>query len=829
MDKKELSAWSLIFLALIAGSVTASSLTGCKPRSTNPSIDTDLDFDVDEGVSDSNVTASAETPFAPDSNVTATAETPLAPVVETPAPEMPAEEPAAATENKTETPSQDAPAPEEETSSVSSPASAAVAAAAATAITADAVAEMKKEEPTETKAAPAENESASKTPADIGTIDDPTVVLNAGGDWPQWGGTRLRNNTPAVTGLPETWKPGKFDRRTGEWDKAASKNIRWVSNLGSQTYGNPVIADGRVYVGTNNGSGHIARYPSEVDLGCLLCFDEKTGELLWQHSSEKLITGRVHDWPLQGICCSPLIEGERLWFVTSRGEVRCLDTKGFHDGEDNGPVTNEPARVADMEQANPAYKDTIAKLDEGQLTDELKALLETQGEALSGDAKIEVTEAGKAWAISGNFSGVERTLTAKVAGPRVSVFKLLSVEDKKEADVLWVFDMMKTLGVSQHNMASCCVTSYGDLLFVNTSNGQDESHINLPAPNAPSFICMNKNTGEVYWTDKSPGENILHGQWSSPAVGELGGVPQAIFAGGDGIVYSFRADMGSEGKPELLWQFDCNPKETIWILGGEGTRNNLIATPVLYKDRVYIAVGQDPEHGEGEGHLWCIDPTRRGDISPQLAMKVEGDTRTPIPHKRVQAVEPKLGEIAVDNPNSGAIWHYSIVDQNEDGEIDFEETMHRTIGTVAIKDDLLYVSDLSGVVHCLDANGGEDAQAKVHFTYDMLAQSWGSPLIADGRVFLGDEDGDIAIFELGAENNEPMEEINMGTSIYSTPVAANGTIYISTKDKLFAIADLDAPEAQAAKAAEAAAAVEATEAVEEAAAEANESEAVAIE
>ncbi|MGV3484546.1 MAG: PQQ-binding-like beta-propeller repeat protein, partial [Planctomycetaceae bacterium] len=195
-----------------------------------------------------------------------------------------------------------------------------------------------------------------------------------------------------------------------------------------------------------------------------------------------------------------------------------------------------------------------------------------------------------------------------------------------------------------------------------------------------------------------------------------------------------------------------------------------------------------PEHGEGDGHLYCIDPTKRGDISLELAMKVEDGKRVPIPHKRIQAVDPKQGEVAVDNPNSGAVWHYAVMDQNADGEVEFEETMHRTIGTVAIKDDLLYITDLSGVVHCLDTNGGEDGQAKVHFTYDMLAQSWGSPLIADGRVFLGDEDGDIAIFELGAENKEPVEEINMGTSIYSTPVAANGTIFISTKDKLFAIA-----------------------------------------
>jgi len=772
MQKKELSAWSLILLAVVSGSLTATSVAGCKPRTDITNVDTDLDFDVDEGESDSNVTATAETPMvAP--------ETPLPPTTTSPSSTLETTPPAKTVEETTPAKEPEGAKPAAASTSIS-PAPAVIAATSAAAAMVGEAA----------KSAASSTKGVSALTASIGDVDDPSIVQTAGGDWPQWGGTRLRNNAPDVTGLPAQWKPGKFDRRTGDWDKSTSKNIRWVSNLGSQTYGNPVIADGRVYVGTNNGSGHIARYPSNTDLGCLLCFDEKTGELLWQHSSEKLITGRVHDWPLQGICCSPLVEGERLWFVTSRGEVRCLDTKGFHDDEDSGSVINEPARVADLEVANPDYKDTLAKLDEGSVSDALKALLEKHGEPTSDEVVVETVEAGKTWKLIGTFAGTKRTFNARVAGPRLSVFKTLSIADKKEADVLWVYNMMETLGSSQHNMAACSVTAYGDLLFVNTSNGQDESHINLPAPNAPSFFCMNKNTGEVYWTNKSPGENILHGQWSSPAIAEIGGVPQAIFAGGDGILYSFRADMGEDGKPELLWQFDCNPKETIWILGGEGTRNNVIATPVIYKDLVYIAVGQDPEHGEGEGHLWCIDPTKRGDISPQLAMKVEEGNRVPIPHKRVQAVEPKLGEVAVDNSNSGVVWHYAVADQNEDGEIDFEETMHRTIGTVAIKDDLLYVTDLSGVVHCLDTEGDGEGKAKVHFTYDMLAQSWGSPLIADGRVFLGDEDGDIAIFELGAENKEPIDEINMGTSIYSTPVAANSTIFISTKDKLFAISDV---------------------------------------
>ena len=121
--------------------------------------------------------------------------------------------------------------------------------------------------------------------------------------------------------------------------RSNAKNIKWVARLGSQTYGNPVVAGGKVFVGTNNSGGWLKRYPADRrSWACLLCFDVKDGKFLWQHSSEKLPTGRVHDWPLQGICSAPLVEGDRLWFVTSRGEVRCLDTEGFHDGENDGPL-----------------------------------------------------------------------------------------------------------------------------------------------------------------------------------------------------------------------------------------------------------------------------------------------------------------------------------------------------------------------------------------------------------------------------------------------------------------------------------------------------------
>jgi outer membrane protein assembly factor BamB len=543
---------------------------------------------------------------------------------------------------------------------------------------------------------------------------DPTAAaladiakMNVGDhDWPQWGGWNGRNNTPDGKNIPVTWDVGEIDEKTGKWINR--KNIKWSAKLGSQTYGNPVVANGKVYVGTNNGAGYLKRFPPRVDLGCLLCFDEKTGEFLWQHSSPKLAAGRVNDWPEQGICDAPYVDGGRLWFVTSRGEVVCLDTNGFLDGQNDGP------------------------------------------------------------------------------------FKTEQNENKDEADVVWKYDMMARQGLFQHNMCSCSVTCWREkgILFVNTSNGVDASHINLPYPDAPSFMAMDRETGTVLWTDKSPGLNILHGQWSSPTFSVIGGQAQVLFAGGDGWLYSFDPEGDGKGNSKLLWKFDCNPKASIWILGGRGTRNNLIATPVVYDGLVYIAVGQDPEHSTGMGHVWCIDPTKRGDVSPTLAVDKNGNA---VPHRRLKAIETKNGEKAISNPKSAVVWHYGAMTQQQYDNQQFEHQMHRSCGTVAIKNDLLYIADFAGLVTCLNAKTG-----KRNWSFDMFTQSWGTPLIVEDHVYIGDEQGDVFVFPLTGNPNAALKMVNgqpqpslgsvyMGSAVYSTPVIANNVMFISNKNTLFAI------------------------------------------
>jgi outer membrane protein assembly factor BamB len=457
-----------------------------------------------------------------------------------------------------------------------------------------------------------------------------TSLAEAQDEAGMFGNTPSRNMVSDGTGVPESWDP-----KTGA-------NILWTQPVGSQAYGGPTVGNGKVYVGTNNEGVRNPDY--EGDKGVLMAFDAASGEFVWQMVHDKLSAGRVNDWPLQGVCSTAFVDGDRVWYVSNQAHVVCLDANGLANGND-GPFTGETG-----------------------------------------------------------------------TGPT-------------DGDILWSYDMIGELDVFPHNLATGSPLIIGDLLYTITSNGVDEGHVNIPSPFSPHMIALNKNTGELVWENTDVGEGILHGSWTNPSYAEINGTGQIVVAGANGIVYGLNATTG-----ETVWTFDCNPKDAEWILGGRGTRNNILATPVIYNNRVYVGVGQDPEHGEAPGHFFAIDATGTGDVT---------DT-----HK---------------------IW-------SRDGE-DF----YRTMSTAAIADGVLYISSLSGFLHALDADTGEE-----FWTYDAFAAVWGSPFVVDGKVMLGDEDGDIAVLRAGKEM-ELLGEINMGASVYSTPVVRDGIMYLLTRNRLWAV------------------------------------------
>lgn len=308
------------------------------------------------------------------------------------------------------------------------------------------------------------------------------------------------------------------------------------------------------------------------------------------------------------------------------------------------------------------------------------------------------------------------------------------------ADIVWRYDLIAQLKVSPHNMAASNPLIVGQQLFLVTSNGVDEDE-RVASPDAPSFVAFDKNTGKLLWQEGSlSGSNhrvrqtkILDGQWASPAYGEVqtdGGIePQVYFPGGDGWLYALHPQTG-----ELLWKFDVNPPESKWLSTGRGDRNYLVATPVFAENRVYIAVGQDPANGGGPGHLYAIDPRGRGDVTA-----------------------------------THAVWHRG------------GKEFGRSISTVAVAEGLLFAAELDGFLHCLDAASGQE-----YWSHDVLSQVWGSPFVAGGHVYLGDEDGDVIVVK-AARQKEIVAENSLNDAIYGSPIAAGRTLYITTRSEQVAL------------------------------------------
>jgi outer membrane protein assembly factor BamB len=491
-------------------------------------------------------------------------------------------------------------------------------------------------------------------------------------NWALWGGTVQRN----LVNLQE--KNIAVDWVSAPKKGAKEKNILWSVPLGSKAYGGPTISGGKIFIGTNN---QVPRDKAITgDKGVIMCFREADGSFLWQLVHDKLEAGRVKDWPEEGICSAPVIEGDRIWYVSNRCEVICATTNGLAAGN---------------------------------------------------------------------------------VGP----FKGEKYASKNDGDIIWKLDMIEDLGVFPHNLATCSPLIVGDTLFVITSNGVDEGHINIPAPDAPSFLAINKNTGKVLWKDKSPGTNIMHGQWSNPVYTVVDEKPMVIFPGGDGIIYAFNPTSG-----ELIWKFDCNPKGAKYFLGGKGTKNDFVCTPVVYKNKLYIGVGQDPEHKKGVGHLWCIDITKKPtnkdkDLSPFSDAKDEAPQFDP--------KDPR-------NKNSALVWHYGGADK-DDEERGYR--FGRTMSTCAVHEGLCFAADFDGFLYCFDAESG-----KLHWKHELGQDTWSSPTWIDGNIYIGNESGKMTIVKASKEL-KIVKEVTMRGKIRATPVAVNGVLYVMTENpcRLWAI------------------------------------------
>ena len=467
------------------------------------------------------------------------------------------------------------------------------------------------------------------------------------------------------------------------------ENTRWVAPLGTQTYVTPAIAKGKVLIGSNDAHVEEPRF-EKTGGGMLMCLDESTGSLLWQLVMPRLKTGNPefnYDDMNLGLCSSPTIDGNCAYIVSNRGQVLCLDINGQADGN-QGPFVDEGVYLRDAR----VFPDKPGRFDS------------QNAPPLPTPAELRTTD----------------------------------------GDIIWEYDFIAGLDVWPQDAVDCSILVFNNYLYVCTGNGVDRSHTKIPSPNAPDLIVLDKFTGKLLAVMDPPlGNAIFHGDWSSPTLARIGGRTLIVWGGGDGVCYAFDAQFipGEEGRPGKLkkaWSFDCNP-QTNKVRNGKPLPYNknaegpseIIATPVVYGNRIYVTVGQDSRHGTGPGCLSCIDATKEGDIT-----------------------------------ESGRVW------QSLD--------VQRSFSSAAVTNGLVFIADYTGILRCLDADTGT-----TYWTHDLKKRVFASPLVADGKVYIGTEAG--VVFIAGAtKEKQIIAEMKVDGAIYSTAVAANGVLYIASQKHLYA-------------------------------------------
>ena len=364
-----------------------------------------------------------------------------------------------------------------------------------------------------------------------------------------WGGTPSRNMVAEAKGIPDDINSGKFIPKTENIDPKTTKNIRWIAKLGSQSYGTPVVSGGRVFVGTNNEAPRDAN--QKGDRANLMCFDEKTGEYLWQLVIPKVGAGKVSDWEYVGLCSSATIEGDKGYVVSNRGEMICFDVKGMKDGN-QGPFMDE-AKFSSTDGKPLTVDDKFA--DILWVTDVRTELgifphnVSSCSPLIVGNKIFMATSNGVDWS--------HLNIPAPFA-------PALAVVDKNTGAIIGE----EASKVSERILHACW------------------SSASLANANGKPLVVWGGGDGLCYGFDLEP----VKDKDGTPILKEL---------------FRYEANAPEyrkkNGEP-LKYATHDGPSE-------------IIATVVVDNGRAFMVIGQDPEHGDGVGMMSCLDVSKTGDIS----------------------------------------------------------------------------------------------------------------------------------------------------------------------------------------------------------------------
>ncbi len=556
----------------------------------------------------------------------------------------------------------------------------------------------------------------------------------SGKDWPEWCGQPSRNMAAESDQRLPDWADCGIENDSREVDLQSAKNVKWVADLGRRTTGSPVVSQGKVFIGTTWKNGKDA---------CFLCLDEQTGQQLGAFICPRPPRDGLENW---AISSTPTIDGDRLYFVSPYQEVMCIDLKVLL-GQRSRREGEEKPHAARTETTIVEQLSSRSILWRYDMLEKLKAYYHHTASSsvlVHGDYVYVCTGNGRSW--------VPGRIPYSPLTPSLVVFdkmtgQLVARDDEQIGEQLYR---------GQYTSPSLgTVNGRAQILFA-TGDGVCYAFepVDPAVPVVPDRWMTTSLRGPIVYFIDVEGKDTggLSASEYARSVNLLSSLPKPALP----LEFRFSRKVPATTPVDTIptatvpdvpllkkiWWCDCIPPEYKKLpfypreIKGDGRGHPcaIIGTPVFHNNRVYVAIGGDPNHGgrDSKGSIISIDATKTGDLTEK-----------------------------------GKIWAYNDLNQS--------------VSTVAVADGLVFVADAAYTIHCLDADSG-----RCYWTHSPRkgATCFSSPLVADGKVYLG------KTILSASKRFQVLPGIrNDKNTAYSSHCVANGVVFAVIGHRLWALCD----------------------------------------